>query len=216
MTNNPSCFYIISDTHLNNARQEHGIKIMSQAYQFQTLQLVDSATADSVQSELLAQAEAKVGFVPNMYRGMVNLPGYLDTYFHGYALFREQSGFSPTEQEVVFLAISKQNGCDYCTAAHSTLAAKYSGVPADVLDAIRSGTAIADEKLAALYAMAIEINSSRGRPDPELVNTFLEAGYSERDILAITLAISVKVLSNYSNHYFETPLDEVFSAYKVD
>ncbi len=189
---------------------------MSQAYQFQTLQPVDSATADSAQSELLAQAEAKVGFIPNMYRGMVNLPGYLDTYLHGYALFREQGGFTPTEQEVVFLAISKQNGCDYCTAAHSTLAAKYSGVPADVLDAIRSDTPIADEKLAALYALAIEINNSRGRPNPELVKTFLDTGYSERDILAITLAISVKILSNYSNHFFETTLDEVFSAYKVD
>ncbi len=37
--------------------------------------------------------------ISNMYRGMVNLPGYLDTYYHGYALFREQSGFTPTEQE---------------------------------------------------------------------------------------------------------------------
>ncbi|MCP3688418.1 MAG: carboxymuconolactone decarboxylase family protein [Gammaproteobacteria bacterium] len=189
---------------------------MSQAYKFQTLEPVDSATADPAQLELLSQAEAKVGFVPNMYRAMVNLPSYLEAYFHGYALFRDQSGFNPTEQEVVFLAISKQNGCNYCTAAHSTLAAKFSGVPADVLDAIRSDSAIADGKLAALYALAVEINNSRGRPDSEIVQDFLEAGYSERDIMAITLAVSVKVLSNYSNHYFETPLDEMFSAYRVD
>jgi hypothetical protein len=30
------------------------------------------------------------------------------------------------------------------------------------------------------------------------------------------LAVSVKVLSNYSNHAFATPVDERFSAYKVD
>lgn len=188
---------------------------MSQSYQFKDLQPVESESAEPAQAELLAQAEAKVGFVPNMYRGMVNLPGYLDTYLHGYGLFREQSGFTPAEQEVVFLAVSQQNGCDYCTAAHSTLAAKYSGVQPEILDAIRSKSTIGDEKLAALYALTVEINDSRGRPDSEIVDTFLQAGYSERDILAITLAVSVKVLSNYNNHFFETPLDEVFAEYKV-
>ncbi len=88
-------------------------------------------------------------------------------------------------------------------------------MPADLLDAIRSDSAIADEKLAALHALVLEVNSSRGRPDSEIAKVFLEAGYSERDILAITLAVSVKGFSSYSNHYFETPLDEVFSAYKV-
>lgn len=32
----------------------------------------------------------------------------------------------------------------------------------------------------------------------------------------IVLAVSVKVLSNCSNHAFGTPVDERFAAYKVD
>ncbi len=150
-----------------------------------------------------------------MYRTMANLPAFLDTYLHGYNLFRQQSNLTSAEQEVVFLAISKQNGCDYCIAAHSTLAANKSGVPADVLSAIRSGDPINDERLAAVYSIAVEINNSRGRPDPEIVTSFFEAGYNETHILAITLAVSVKVLSNYSNHYFDTKVDDVFAAYKV-
>lgn len=36
------------------------------------------------------------------------------------------------------LAVSQVNGCTYCTAAHSMIADKKSGVPADVLNAIRA------------------------------------------------------------------------------
>lgn len=185
------------------------------AYLFKELQSVSLETADESQKSILTKAKEQVGFLPNMYTNMVNVPAFLDTYLHGYDLFRKQSNLLPAEQEVVFLAISQDNGCDYCTAAHSTLAAKYSGVPEEVLAAIRSGATIADAKLAALYAMAKEVNNSRGHPDTDIVNTFLQAGYSEKHILAITLAVSVKVLSNYSNHMFDSEVDEAFAEFKV-
>jgi uncharacterized peroxidase-related enzyme len=186
-----------------------------QNYLFQKLVPIEDSSATPEQSTILEKAKKKVGFIPNMYRTMANLPAFLDTYLHGYNLFRQQSDLTSAEQEVAFLAISKENGCDYCTAAHSTLAANQSGVPADVLSAIRSGEPINDERLAAVHSMAVEINNSRGRPDPEIVNSFFEAGYNETHILAITLAVSVKVLSNYSNHYFDTEVDDAFAAYKV-
>lgn len=185
------------------------------AYIFKNLTPVTLATADDEQKAILTKAKEQVGFLPNMYTNMVNVPAFLDTYLHGYGLFREQSNLTSAEQEVVFLAISQDNGCDYCTAAHSTLAAKYSGVPKDVLDAIRSGEGILDAKLAAIFAMAKEINNSRGRPDIDIVNAFLQAGYNEKHLLAITLAVSVKVLSNYSNHMFDTQVDEAFAEFKV-
>jgi len=188
---------------------------MNSHYLFNTIEPISSAMADEAQSKLLADAKKQVGFIPNMYSNMVNLPALLDTYLHGYGQFREQSGFSSLEQEVVFLAISKSNGCDYCMAAHSTLAANYSGVPNDILSAIRSGVAISDEKIAALYAMAIELNDSRGRPSKSVVDLFLQAGYNETHLLAIILALSVKTISNYSNHLFDTEVDTAFSKYKV-
>ena len=189
---------------------------MTSHYLFENLTAVALNSASEAQASILNQAKKQVGFIPNMYSNMVNLPAFLDSYLHGYSLFREQSDLSPAEQEVVFLAISKANDCHYCMAAHSTLAAKYSGVAEDVLSAIRTGGAIGDSKLAALYAMAVEVNDSRGRPEPGRVKTFLEAGYTETHLLAIILAVSVKVLSNYSNHLFDTEVDEAFTAYKVE
>jgi AhpD family alkylhydroperoxidase len=57
-----------------------------------------------------------------MYAVMANSPGLLETYATGYAAFREASGFTPAEQEVVLLTVSHENGCEYCVAAHSFLA----------------------------------------------------------------------------------------------
>lgn len=181
----------------------------------QSLQPIDHATAQGAQKDVLDVALKQVGFIPNMYANMANAPGLLSTYLHGYALFRSESGLKPAEQEVVFLTISQYNGCNYCTAAHSMLAAKMSGVPADVLQAIRARQPIPDAKLAALAAMAVEVVATHGQPDHAVVQAFLAAGYTEHDLLYIVLAAAVKVLSNYTNQMFGTPVDEKFAAYKV-
>ena len=159
---------------------------------------------------VLEKALSQVGFIPNMYQNMANLPGLLDTYLEGYAAFRQQSEFSPAEQEVVFLTISRDNECHYCVAAHSMLADTMSGVATDVTDAIRDSKSIADEKLAVLHDFTHHMLVTQGRPSQDAVTIFMSAGYSEKHILAIILAISVKTLSNYSNHVFDTEVDAMF------
>lgn len=176
-----------------------------------TLGPLDEADADPLAAGRLGEARAKLGFVPNMYGVMANSPGLFDTYVHGYERFRMRSGFSPAEQEVVLLAISRENGCTYCVAAHSFIADKMSGVPADVTDAIRDGRPVPDAKLAALHDFTRTMVAKRGLPGRNDVNAFLAAGYREGHILEIVLAIAVKTLSNYANHLFHTPLDEAFA-----
>ncbi len=161
---------------------------------------------------VLEQAQQQVGFIPNMYARMVNSPGLLETYLTGYDRFRKESGFTPTEQEVVFLTISRENGCHYCVAAHSVLADKFSHVPTAVTDAIRDGTLIPEPKLRALSEFTRILIAKGGRPDRADVDAFLAAGYTERHILEIILAVAVKTLSNWSNHVFNTPVDAMFAA----
>jgi uncharacterized peroxidase-related enzyme len=180
-----------------------------------TLHPVDHADAQGAQKDILDQALKQVGFIPNMYANMANAPAVLSTYLHGYGLFRSESGLKPAEQEVVFLAVSQVNDCKYCTAAHSMIADKMSGVPADVLKAIREHQPIPDPKVAALHTTVTEMVQTHGRPSPATVQAFLAAGYTERDLLYIVLAIAVKTLSNFSNHAFATEVDEKFAAYKV-
>lgn len=176
-----------------------------------TLSTLNADRAEPPARDRLQDAQATLGFVPNMYQVMANSPGLLDTYVHGYNHFRERSGFTPAEQEVVLLAISRENGCTYCVAAHSFIADKMSGVPTEVTDAIRDGRAISDKRLAALHNFTRTMVAKRGLPDRADVQAFLAAGFNERQVLEVVLAIAVKTLSNYANHLFHTPVDEVFT-----
>lgn len=189
---------------------------MSQHFVARTLKGITLDIADAEQKEVLDAARKAVGFIPNMYANMVNVPGVLSTYLHGYAAFRQESGFTPAEQEVVFLAISQHNGCNYCTAAHSMLADKISGVPGPVLAAIRAGQPIPDARLQALYAYAQELVKTAGKPGQTTGEAFLAAGYTEKQALQVVLAAAVKTLSNFTNHLCQTVVDEKFSAYKVE
>ncbi len=173
------------------------------------LRTIDDAEPEA--KVLLEGAKKKLGFVPNMYNAMANSPGLLSTYMQGYTEFREKSGFSAMEQEVIFLSISQVNGCEYCMAAHSFLAEAASGVPTDVTAALRDGRPVPEMQLSALSVFTRLMVTKHGLPDRADVETFLAAGYKENDILEIILAISVKTISNYANHIFHTDLDDVFS-----
>ncbi|MGM0534546.1 MAG: carboxymuconolactone decarboxylase family protein [Pseudomonadota bacterium] len=185
---------------------------MSADYQMQLApRTLDNADAKA--RPLLEEANAKLGFVPNMYEGMAKAPGVLSTYLHGYELFREDSGFTPPEQEVVFLTVSRLNGCGYCMSAHSMLADKMSRVPADVLEAIRNDRPIPDERLAALAEFTRVMFETRGKPGEADVKAFLDAGFKEQQVLQIVLALAVKTLSNYANHVNHPAIDEAFAAH---
>jgi uncharacterized peroxidase-related enzyme len=175
------------------------------------LSLRTTSNAEPEAKAILEDTQKKLGFVPNMYYAMANSPGLLNTYMQGYSAFRENSGFSSIEQEVVFLAISQANGCEYCMAAHSFLAEAASGVPSDVTAAIRDGKQVPEMQLSALSVFARLMITKHGLPSQSDVEAFLAAGYKEKDILEIIHAIAIKTISNYTNHIFHTDVDNIFS-----
>lgn len=181
-------------------------------YKINTLPLLAIEAATGKAKALLEKAKQSLGFVPNMYGAMANEPALLEAYLNSYAAFRAECGFNPVEQEVIFLVISRENGCDYCVSAHSFVADRMSKVPAQITDAIRDGRPIGDAKLAALAAFTAKMVASRGRPTDADVAAFKAAGYTEKSILGLILAISVKTLSNYANHVFHTPVDDIFAS----
>lgn len=175
-----------------------------------TLEKVTLDNANEAQKPLLENSQKQMGMIPNMYSNMVNSPGLMETYAVGYDRFRKNSGFTPVEQEVVFVTISIANDCEYCAAAHSFLADQVSKVPVEVTDAIRDGKEIPDAKLKALSQFTRVMFDKRGNPSTQEVAAFLEAGYQEKQILEIILALAVKTLSNYANHIFGTEVDDMF------
>lgn len=176
------------------------------------LPLVQATAATPRQKDELDAVKKRYGVVPNVYRAMANQPGLVDTYLLGMDRLLTESGLSPAELDVVFLVISYENGCEYCVAAHSFTADTQSKLNPDVTNAIREGREIADVRLRALAELTREIVLTRGRPAPERVADFLTAGYSERQVLALVLAVSLKTITNYVNHLVDTPVDALFRA----
>jgi uncharacterized peroxidase-related enzyme len=174
------------------------------------LPLVEFDTATESQKELLSITKKEFRMIPNMYKAMVNNQILLKTYMDAYKSFRTLSNFSATEQEIIFLTISVENNCSYCMAAHSLIADLVSKVPPNITDAIRNGEEISDTKLKSLYEFTSIMVNKRGNPSNEDVKSFLESGYNEKHILDIILAISIKTISNYTNHIFHTEVDPAF------
>lgn len=166
--------------------------------------------ADAISSKILENTKRAMGMIPNMYSTMANNPALLEGYSSAYKTFRENAGFTPPEQEVVFLSIAYENNCDYCMAAHSFVADKMSKVPVDVTDAIRNNTEIPDSKLKALSVFSRQMVAKRGLPSQEDINSFFNAGYDENNILGVITGIGIKTMSNYFNHVFNTPIDDAF------
>ena len=166
--------------------------------------------ADPISKEILINTKKGLGMIPNMYGLMANNPALLEGYALAYKSFRANSGFSPPEQEVVFLSVAYENECNYCMAAHSFVGDKMTNVPTQVTNAIRNNTEIPDTKLQALSLFTRAMTVKRGNPSQEEVDNFLNAGYFQEHILGVIAGIGVKTMSNYFNHISNTPVDAAF------
>jgi uncharacterized peroxidase-related enzyme len=168
-------------------------------------------TAPEAARPLLQGARSKLGFVPNLYASLAESPAALSAYLMLSDLFGETS-FTPTEQQVVALAVSAENGCGYCMAAHSTIARHMVQVPSAIVDALRDGRALNDARLEALRSFAKAVVRDRGEVRGKPLEAFLAAGFSRQQSIEVVLGVAMKTLSNYGNHLFETPIDAAFEA----
>jgi len=168
---------------------------------------IDSAPADAKQA--LEGAKNAYGFVPNLLGTMATAPTLLNGYLSLATIF-DQTNLSETERQIILMTNNRLNGCVYCMAAHTSIS-QMAKVPADVIEALRNGTQIADPKLEALRTFAAVINETRGWPSDADVEAFLAAGYTEQTVLEVILGTSLKVMSNYTNHVAATEVDAVFA-----
>lgn len=162
---------------------------------------------------VLESVKKQLGFVPNLFATFANNPEVLKGYLalsDGFS----KSGLTPVEQQVVALTVSRENQCHYCVAVHSALSAM-SKIDAGLISDLREGRALSSSKLEALRIFTKRVVSGRGWLDESDVKSFKDAGYSDSDLAAVVLGVTMKTLSNYINHISATPLDAQFSDFKV-
>jgi len=171
-----------------------------------TLYTPDDAPGKS--GELLADVQQKMGFLPNLYGMFAESDVTLEAYLTLSKLVSKTS-LSPAEQQLVLLAASVENGCTYCVAAHSS-GARMAKLDKPVIEALRTGKPIEDERLQALRAFTEAVIIKRGYANEE-VDAFIAAGFTRQNVLEILLCVAMKTLSNYTNHLVDTPLDDVLA-----
>lgn len=173
------------------------------------LDVLTPETAPSNTRDILTDVKKKYGFQPNLYGVFAHSPAPLKGYL-GLAEAFDASSLSALERNVVLLATARTNDCYYCVAVHSTVGDMQKH-PADVIEAIRNDTAIADPKLEALRRFTQSVVQSRGHLEDAQVKAFLDAGYQPHQALEVLVGVSLKTLSNYTNHLANPPLDAAFA-----
>ena len=172
----------------------------------------DETTAPDASKPLLAQARATYGMLPGLFAVMAEAPGLLEGYLRLHELFVDSS-FGADEPTVVCQPVNVENACHYCVPAHTAIAASM-GVADAITDALRNRTPLPDARLEALRDFTLALVRGRGHVDDDTVQAFLDAGFTRRNILEVVLGYSQKVMSNYTNHLANTPVDRPFRKFE--
>ncbi len=104
------------------------------------------------------------------------------------------------------LVVSDAAGCDYCITAHSLLGA-LTGLEAPTLQRIRSGLLTGDARRDALVRFVRQLARSRGTLDQAEVVAIRAAGYSDAQLVEISLAVAVATFTNTFNRINDTEID---------
>jgi uncharacterized peroxidase-related enzyme len=174
-----------------------------------TVHTAESAPAAS--RPMLEGLNRSFGFVPNLFALFAESPAALRGALAIYEAF-SRSSLTATEQQLVMLAVSEANDCNYCVAAHSTLAKRLAKVDPALVAATRRRESLSDAKLDALVTFTRKVVEQRGRLSEADLAAFLEAGYTKAQVIEVLLGVGMKTFNNYVDHIAHTPLNDQFKA----
>ncbi|HJY13016.1 MAG TPA: peroxidase-related enzyme [Flavobacterium sp.] len=155
--------------------------------------------------DLFNAVQAKLGVVPNMMRTMGNSPAVLEGYLNLSGAL-SHGKLSARTGELIALAVSESNSCDYCVAAHTFIGGKLLKTDEQVLQAARTGNS-ADAKTEAILQFAKTLISKGGLVNNEDVDTLKTAGVSDAELAETVAHVALNVLTNYFNNTANTEID---------
>lgn len=147
--------------------------------------------------------EKAVGFVPNIYATMATS----DTALKNFLDFaNSKSSLKTKEKEVINLAVSELNQCQYCISAHTAIAGM-NGFTAEQIIELRAGSAAFDPKLDTLAKLSRNIAENRGATSPEALRNFFAAGWTKENLMDVINQVGEITITNYLHRTTEVPVD---------
>lgn len=147
----------------------------------------------------LEKIKSAYGQVPALMAGMANSPALL----HGYLALSEQydqGTLTPEERQYVLLAVSEENECRFCSAAHATILKHMLKASPQVVEAVRNNQPTGDARRDALVALARALNTRRGKDVQSELDAFFAAGFTEPQVAEVLVGIGLKTMSNTIDH----------------
>ena len=178
-----------------------------------TFQIHTIESAPEASQEALKIVQQNNGFIPNLIGVLANAPTALETY-RTVGAINQRNSLTPTEREVVQITAAVSNGCDFCVAGHTAISIKQIKMPDDVLQALRKTAPItSDTKLDTLARFTLAVINTKAKVGEQLLNEFLNAGYTTQNALDVVLGVSLASLCNYANNLAQTPINPELQQY---
>jgi uncharacterized peroxidase-related enzyme len=167
---------------------------------------------EDVRARILAVQE-KSGFVPSVFLALARRPGEFRAFFAYHdALMEKEGGLSKAEREMIVVATSGANHCQYCVVAHGAILrirAKNPLVADQVAINYRKADITPRQRAMLDFAMKVALESHAvGDADIEAARA---AGFSDEDVWDIAAIAAFFALSNrMANFTGMRPNDEFY------
>jgi len=167
---------------------------------------------DDVRSRILAVQE-KSGFVPNVFLALARRPDEFRAFFAYHdALMEKEGGLTKAEREMIVVATSGANQCEYCVVAHGAILRIRAKNPrlADQV-AINYRKAEITGKQRAMLDFALKVALDSARIDEADYAELAAHGFSDEDAWDIAAIAAFFAMSNRIASAFSLrPNDEFY------
>lgn len=163
--------------------------------------------------EMILAVQEKAGFVPNVFLTLAHRPDELRAFmaYHD-ALMLRDGGLTPADREMIVVATSGANNCQYCVVAHGAILrirAKDSTIADQV--AVNYRKADITPRQTAMLDFALKVSNDSHSVDEDDFVTLRGHGFSDEDIWDIAGITAFFGMSNrMANVTSMRPNDEFY------
>ena len=156
---------------------------------------LESAPAEA--RPFLEETQRRFGFLPLATARHATAPALVEGFTLLLGIF-EKTSLSPLERETVALVLARTLDCKLCRDLHRRLARQH-GASAELVEALLTGTPVAEPKLASLAEFTERVVDTRGAVSDAELERFVEHGFSARQALEVVVGVATYTLSILAN-----------------
>lgn len=162
----------------------------------------------------IVTVEEKAGFIPNVFLTLAHRPDEFRAFFAYHdALMEKESGLSKAEREMIVVATSNANSCQYCVVAHGAILRIRAKNPL-IADQVAINYLKADitAKQTAMLDFAMKVSQRANEVGEDDYQQLYSHGFSDEDIWDIGAISGFFGLSNrMANLISMRPNDEFYT-----